>query len=193
MNDGYRLTDLERRLHNLLMVGTIAAVDTQTARCRVEVGSITTTWLPWLTQRAGPDRTWWAPEPGEQVLMLSPSGDTAQAIVLPALYRAAHPAPGERVTHHVTEYADGTRIDYDREAGHLTVDCVGDVTIRGGRTLHIDFGGSITLDASDVTINAPVQVNASVTASGDMVADGVSQVDHIHDGDSGGKTSPPKR
>ncbi|WP_456267652.1 phage baseplate assembly protein V [Kushneria sp. AK178] len=189
--DAYRLADLERRLHNLLRVGTVSDVDAASARCRVAAGGIVTTWLPWLTQRAGPDRTWWAPEPGEQVMLLSPSGDSAQAIVLPAIYQSAHPAPGERVTHHVTEYADGTRVEYDRDAGHLTVDCVGDVTIRGARALHVEFGGSITLDASDVTINAPLRVNDSVTSSGDMIADGVSQIGHIHDGDSGGKTSPP--
>lgn len=187
--EGYRLTDLERRLHNLLRVGTVSAVDAESARCRVAAGGITTTWLPWLTQRAGPDRTWWAPEPGEQVMLLSPSGDAAQAVVLPAVYRAAHPAPGERVTHHVSEYADGTRIEYDREASQLTLECVGDVviknartiTIENGDTIQITAGGAVTLTAPSLTVDAPqstftgaVLVQGALTYRGGMTGSGGS-------------------
>lgn len=44
-----------------------------------------------------------------------------------------------------------------------------------------------------VNITAPggVNINGSVAVSGDVVASGVSLVNHIHTGDSGGTTSPP--
>jgi hypothetical protein len=44
-----------------------------------------------------------------------------------------------------------------------------------------------------VNITAPggVNINGSVTVSGDVVASGKSLVKHVHTGDSGGTTSPP--
>jgi hypothetical protein len=44
-----------------------------------------------------------------------------------------------------------------------------------------------------VNITAPggVNINGSVTVSGDVVASGKSLVNHVHTGDSGGTTSPP--
>jgi hypothetical protein len=44
-----------------------------------------------------------------------------------------------------------------------------------------------------VNIIAPggVNINGSVTVSGDVVASGKSLVNHVHTGDSGGTTSPP--
>lgn len=122
-------SETDRRLANLIRLGTVAEADYGAARVRVQSGDLLTGWLPWLTLRAGPDVTWWAPEVGEQVLLLSPSGDPAQGVVLAAIYQAAHPAPEYRETVQVTVYADGTRVCYDRETSHLTIEAVGNVTL----------------------------------------------------------------
>ena len=37
-----------------------------------------------------------------------------------------------------------------------------------------------------------VQINGTVTVKGDVIADGISLKNHVHTGDSGGTTSPPK-
>ena len=87
-------------------------------RCR---GGLTTDWLPWITRRAGETRTWSAPRPGEQVLVLAPYGDLAQAVVLPALYQDAHPVPAARQDIERITYPDGSTVDYDSAQGQLTV------------------------------------------------------------------------
>lgn len=85
--NAYALAETERLLANLIRVGTVAALDVAAARVTVDVGGLTTDWLPWIAGRAGATRTWSAPRPGEQVLVLVPYGDLAQAVVLPALSR----------------------------------------------------------------------------------------------------------
>ena len=80
------LADINSRLARMMRIGTVVELDEAAARVRVTCGAgdgkITTAWLPWITARAGPDRTWWALEPGEQVMVLSPSGEMAQGVVL---------------------------------------------------------------------------------------------------------------
>ena len=126
---GFSLAELDRRTANLIRLGTIEAADYAAARVRVRSGELLTGWLPWLTTRAGPDVSWWAPEVGEQVVLLSPSGEPASGVVLGAIYQQRYPAPESRETVHTTVYQDGTTVTYDREAHHLTVACVGDVTL----------------------------------------------------------------
>lgn len=133
----YRVGELERRLAGLARLGTVAELDAGLARVRVTSGELTTAWLPWLTRRAGPDREWWAPEPGEQVLLLAPGGDLAQAVVLPALYQAAYPAPANAATVRRAEWADGAFWSYDRESGAYVARVQGAATVDAGGKLKL--------------------------------------------------------
>jgi len=65
------MTEAERRISNVALMGQVVALDTTRARVRVQAGPITTGWLPFATLRAGLDRTWHPPEPGEQVLLVA--------------------------------------------------------------------------------------------------------------------------
>ncbi|MDR2488296.1 MAG: phage baseplate assembly protein V [Desulfovibrio sp.] len=57
------------------------------------IGDVTTGWLPFAALRAGQDRTWHTPEPGEHVVVVCPCGDTKQGVVVGSVYRDPHPAP----------------------------------------------------------------------------------------------------
>tara|TARA_R110001592_G_scaffold104697_1_gene294542 strand:- start:49199 stop:49792 length:594 start_codon:yes stop_codon:yes gene_type:complete len=135
----YRLAELERQAANLLRIGTIAAVDYAGATASVRIGDIETASRPWLTQRAGADRSWWAPEVGEQVMLLSPTGDLSQGIILPAIYTTAAPAPASSadVSRHV--YGDGLVIEHDR-AAKLT------------RINALDSEGTLVFEAKNIVI-----------------------------------------
>jgi len=139
MSDGiaYRLAELERRLNNLLRYGTVAQADYAAARVKVQSGELLTGWVPWLTRRASHDRDWWPPEIGEQVLLLSPGGDPAQALALPAIYRSAHPAPAAAETVCRIEFSDGGHAEYDRASGALTISAEGLVKVIGKGTVEI--------------------------------------------------------
>lgn len=187
--------DLQRRLANLIRVATITDLDDANARARVTCAAVPeSAWLPILATRAGPDRSYWLPEPGEQILLLSPSGDPAQGMILPAGYQDAHPPPASDRTKRRTEYADGTTIEYDRKAHVLTVDCVGDVVIKGAKTLTVDFGGDVRVKTpTQATVDTPeAHFTGKIVAVGDVIGEGVSLANHRNTGvKSGGDVSGP--
>ncbi|MEI8631426.1 phage baseplate assembly protein V [Vibrio sp. PP-XX7] len=78
-------------------------------------------WLPWVSGRAAStSRTDWEPlAVGEQVLILSESGDLSAGVVVPSLADATNVVPEISPDIHVSRYADGTTLSYDR-AGHST-------------------------------------------------------------------------
>lgn len=137
--------DILRLLHNLIRLGTIAEVDTATARVRVQSGENLTDWRPWLSARAGTTKAWDPPTIGEQVLLLSPSGDLAQAIVLTGIYSDANPAPAASAELWRHIFPDGTQLDYDHSANCLTIEAVGDVALSAT--------GTVTVDASKIHHN----------------------------------------
>lgn len=165
----FRLSELERRVSNMIRLATVDSVDHAQARCRVTVGDVKTALLPWLTQRAGADRTWWAPTVGEQVLLLAPSGELACAVVLPAAYQTAHTPPSNDGNVHRVEYEDGTFIQYDRAAHKLTVDCVGDIEVTAAGKITADAGESIEATAG-TEIKATAGTSAEVTTGTDLTA-----------------------
>jgi phage baseplate assembly protein V len=75
--------DLARRIANMVRVGRIAEVDHANVRVKVSFGNNTTRWVPWMTHRAGSTRNWHPPAVGEQVALLSPSGELGAGFVLP--------------------------------------------------------------------------------------------------------------
>lgn len=134
MRTEFEVSELQRRLDNLVMIGVVEVADYPAQRLRVRVGELLTGWLPWTTLRAGQDRTWWAPEIGEQVLVVSRSGDPALGIVVGAIYRDAHPGPADRATVSRMVRPNGTVEEYDRENGTWTLDvtAMGRIVLRCG-------------------------------------------------------------
>lgn len=155
------IADFNRRLESLIRLGTIADVDHDAARVRVHTGSLTTTWLPWLTDRAGQTTTWNPPTVGEQVIVLSPSGDPATGVVLLALFAANHPAPSSSPDTHVTDYPDGARIEYNHATGALSA--------TGIQTALVHASTHVTVDCPDSTFTGNVVINGKLTVLGDAV------------------------
>ncbi len=202
-----QLADLARRVANMIRTGRVAEVDHAAARVRVKSGDLLTEWLPWQTRRAGNTRTWSPPTVGEQVTILSPSGEPAAGMVIPALYCQDHPAPDDSADTHVIDFPDGARITYDHAAHAL------DIT--GVATVRVVAAESVTLDTPYTHITGQLEVDDlityhkgmvgeggggnAVTLTGDLVhSDGVLQSNgivlhtHTHPGDSGGTTGAPQ-
>ena len=163
MNDQYRNGDVERRIENLLRIGAVHSVDYGAARIRVETGDLVTDWIPWITARAGRDAEWWAPEVGEQVMVLAPGGILEDAVALGAVYQDAYPAPAARPGVHVTRYQDGTTVQYDRDAHQLTIDCKGAVMLSADGPVDVQANGNATVQSSGT---------AAITAGGSVVISG---------------------
>lgn len=210
----YLLTELTRKLANLLRVGTIELVDAREARAKVRCGDIVTTWLPWFSRRAGNDREWWAPEKGEQVLLISPDGEMSQGLILPGLYQNAHPAPSQSQDVFYREFSDGATIEYDRAAHVLKTNIPGDVHITAKGTISATAGEKITLTAQQIELNGQTFINGAlsqgggynggsarfngalhavdtITSDADIIADRISLKHHLHGCPHGGNTTEP--
>lgn len=180
--DLYRdISEAERRIENLVVYGQVVAIDVARARVRVKAGQITTGWLPFATARAGHDRTWHAPEPGEQVVLVAPGGDLEHATVIGSIYRAEHPAPADSVDVSRTLFSDGAVMEYDRAQHHwrLAVPAGGSIVLEIGATvLELRDDGTtlstpkLLVDAADSTFTGTLLVKKLLTYLKGLVGKG---------------------
>ena len=171
----FKLADLFRRVENLFREGTVIQADYKTYRFRVKIGEIETGWLRCLTLRAGVNKAWEPLSIGENVLVLSPSGELANGIILPALFTGANPAPSDKPHLSLFQFSDGAVIEYDTQSHSLNA-----VLPAGAKTSLVSDGG--------ISIVGNVEITGTLTASGDVMAGSISVQNHQHTGDSGGTT-----
>ncbi|HBG9753991.1 TPA: phage baseplate assembly protein V [Klebsiella oxytoca] len=150
MNTLSTIQELARAIRNLIRSGVVTEVDTVQGLCRVQSGGIQTTWLNWLTTRAGRSRTWWAPSIGEQVLLLAIGGELDTAFVLPGIYSDDNPAPSASADAWLVEFPDGAVMSYEPETGALTV--------TGIKTADVTASDSVAVSVPVVLIKAETRI-----------------------------------
>lgn len=206
--------DMARRLANVVRAGVVASVDLAAARCRVQMGDLLTAPLPFLTTKAGQDRTWHPPEVGEQVLVLAPSGELSAGFVLAGAYTTSNPAPSTSSDVSQMVFKDGATATYDRALHSLTltlpasgsslvVNVTGNATVHASGNALVEATGNATVSAgavakieagTQIQMVAPsVAITSTVTVTGDVTAGGISLKTHRHGGVQGGssQTSTP--
>lgn len=196
-----RIGELERRLANVTRAGTILEADYSKARVRVKMGKNTTAWLPWVSSRAGGDKTWHAPEVGEQVLVLSPAGDLCAGFVIGGVYKQDRPANADAATVSRTTYADGAVVEYDRAAHAyaISIPAGGKATVKAGASstlevaadaIRLTVGGTqLVLSASGIQITSAtgLNINGAVTQTGGpLTSNGIALSTHTHGGVTSG-------
>ncbi|NTZ45226.1 phage baseplate assembly protein V [Lelliottia aquatilis] len=201
MNNLNSLQDIARAIRNLIRTGIVTEVDPVKGLCRVQTGGMQTTWLNWLTCRAGRSRVWWAPSVGEQVLILAIGGELDTAFVLPGIFSDDHPAPSASPdAFHIT-FPDGAVIEYEPDSGSLTVSGIktADVTASDSITATVPVvlvkaSTRITLDTPEVVctnrlITGTLEVQKGGKMKGDIehtggkfTSNGVQADDHDHGG-----------
>lgn len=82
----------DRRAANILMIGTVSAVNAGAARARVDFGDLQSPDLPVGQLRAGALSFWWLPQVGEQVLVGCPGGDIGQGVILCGIFAGNAPS-----------------------------------------------------------------------------------------------------
>ena len=174
----FRVSELERKLGNLVRMGRVVAADYEAATVEVDCDGARS-WYPFLTHRAGGNQSWHPPEVGEQVMVFCPAGHTERGYVLPALYQTDYPAPAINPDVHRTTYSDGALIEYNR-ATHVLMASLPN----GGRAVII---GDLDVDG-DITASGEITDHTRSMQKDRAIYNG-----HTHTGDSGGKTSAPSQ
>lgn len=164
----FAMSETDRLLSGMLMTGTIEAVDYANARVRVRSGDWVSAWLPWAAMAAGQVRHWRPPSAGEQALIVSPSGQPEQGMVLPGFYSDQHgQANDDRPNITAQDWPDGAREHYDHAAHEyiLSVPAGGRIVLTiGATTLELRDDGTtlttptLTVDAADSTFTGAVLV-----------------------------------
>lgn len=167
----YIVRDLQRRLANIIKRGRIHSVDFSQTPPRVRVQyaeNAVTGWLPWISGRESTNKRSWEPlDVGEQVLIISESGDLSAGVVVAAIADATNQVPSISPDEHVTKYADGTISTYNHSEHTLNINLAGDATLHivGNLTTTIDGTADITVK-KDTTVKT--NANLDVSANGNM-------------------------
>lgn len=188
------IAEINRILENLIRFGTVAEVQHKPPRVKVATGGLLTTWIPWAAPRAGADQEWDPPTVDEQVLLLSPSGQLANAVAITGIFSESIKANGDRAGLHRRTYADGAVIEYDSEAHHLSA------TLPDGGTTDLVSTGGIRIVGNIIHEGHYNQtgnqtITGLVTVTEDVVAGGISLAKHPHGGvmPGPGKSGAPEQ
>ena len=171
------LSEQQRRLHNIATIGTVFDVNPDDQTMRLDVGDNQTDWLPIPALAAGQVRVWRCPSVGEQFLLVSPSGELANAIPVLSLYSNQHPSPSNNPNEIRVRFNDSDFLSIKNQDSQLTLkinDIVfdGDLTVTGG----VDVGENVL-------------VGGDIHSLGDIVAGSISLKSHRHGGVQSGKSS----
>ncbi|KHN58281.1 phage baseplate assembly protein V [Aeromonas hydrophila] len=178
------LIELQRQLDNLIRIGTVIAV--RSGECRVKSGNNKTDWRPYITERAGNNRTRHRLSIGEQVMLLSVSGDLRNAYIVGSLNAAAADEPladDDNPDLDRTEYADGAIIEYNPATGALNASGIKTATITA----------SVSVKANTPLVECSGLLKAKRVISETANIGGIEVTTHKHSGVStgGGQTGGP--
>lgn len=118
MIEDYAISELARRLGNVVRAGKISAVDGRTVK--IKDGQIETGFMP-IISMAGETSTWIPPTVGEHVLYLCPYGELSQGVVLRSIHYDDFDKPTEKETENIMQFKDGTKITYDHEENKMNL------------------------------------------------------------------------
>lgn len=171
----YDLSEMWRKLAAIIRFGTIADVDVANARVTCNVGGLTTDWLPWHAGRAGTTRRWSAPTQGEQVIVFAPGGDTTLGFVMPGFYQDNHPAPSSSADVDMTQFPDGSTVQYDSASNTLTVNVAGNGNVVVNcKVATVKADTSVTLDTPQTNLTGNLSVKGSMDIQGQGAGGAVS-------------------
>lgn len=157
--------DLTRLISNLIRIGEVIELQASPLAARVKIGDNETDWISIAHSRAGQSNDFDPPSIGEQVVLLSASGDLSQAIIIASLHSSTHDQPSSSLHEFIRTFGDGTRLSYNSETHKLLIDAKADVELfaTGNLNIHIDGDASITVGG-----------DAAVSAQGNITADAPS-------------------
>lgn len=209
-----RVEKLERANAQKIVWGTVAEIDFEAAKARIEISpGVRTTLIPWISAKAGANTTWNPPEIGEQVLVFLPNGaEFSGGVFLTGIYSKKFPAPETKESVSATVFADGARIDYDTEThtlkavlpGGSAAELTADKVSATCKTATVKADESVTLDtpetsmsgnasvAGNLTVGGNVSVAGNTSITGILTLAGIVMNTHVHgNGNDGAPTTAP--
>lgn len=188
----------ERRLQSFVNRGIVTDVDHADARCRVRIDSLETDWLKFSASRLGKVKIWNPPSVGEQVLVISETGELETALVTSSFDYDEQPMPSANADTIELHCIDGAVFSYNHATHALSVSLPDDstTTLRSSRlqisatAVDIDCAtyrvacDTYRLDCQSYTLNS--QTN---NQNGVYTINGQPYLSHNHNGVKSGPSS----
>lgn len=200
-----QIPDIERRLADVVRIGRVEKQDFSdpaAPRVRVRSAGKLTGWLPWTAGRAGGDTQWDPLDMGEQVIMVAPSGDLTQAVIIGSIHQKSAPAPENGADVQGRRWKDGAVDRYDRENHVREIKVPEGGAIRftiGATTWELTAqGAKLVTPVLDITaqvkIKGDIDVEGGIKTSEDVRAQNVSLINHKNTGvlPGPGLSGPPE-
>ncbi len=204
-----------RKIENLIKIGTVSQTDPVANRIRAQHGGLITDWLPYFVPAAGGVSIWRLPSIGEGCIILSPSGEPENGIIICGFSTSQHPAPSQNPDETIILMPDGAEFKYNHAKSHLQIKGIktADITVKEKATVHTKH---LTIDSPETDIKGKLTVAGLLTyqggmagsggeggaaavikgtirqESGSIISNGVNLTTHTHQGDSGGTTGQPR-
>jgi phage baseplate assembly protein V len=135
--------------------------DPENPQVRCTVGKIKTNWLSLGHQRMGAVKDWNPPSQGEQVVLLSPSGDLSQAVIIASLSSTANAAPDTDPKKPKRTYPDGAVIEYDYQTHKLSA------ILPEGATFELKSDGGLKI-TGDITLDGKLTATGDIESAGNV-------------------------
>ncbi|KLT22638.1 baseplate assembly protein GpV [Wolbachia endosymbiont of Armadillidium vulgare str. wVulC] len=153
LDHSFAISELNRKLANVIRIGVVKEIDYEKAKVRVKIGEFLTDWLPWITMKAGEDRSWLPPNIDEQVIVLSPFGELSLGVALAGIYQQKYAAPKNKKEINSVKFQDGTKFTYNKGKHHLEIEVVDKITLKAGESSIEMTKSGIKLKADRINLN----------------------------------------
>ncbi|WP_341813310.1 phage baseplate assembly protein V [Wolbachia endosymbiont (group B) of Germaria angustata] len=153
LDHSFAISELNRKLANVIRIGIVKEIDYEKAKVRVKIGELLTDFLPWITSRAGEERSWLPPSINEQVVILSPLGELSLGVVLAGIYQQNYSAPENSEMINSLVFQDGTKLLYDKESKNLEISVVDKLNFKVGKSEIEMTKSGIKLKAERIDLN----------------------------------------
>ena len=170
--------ELERRLNNIIQVGTVVEIDKSKALARVNILGRVTDFLPVKMIGNSFVKVFIPIRVNEQVLVFSPFGNANSGFIIPSIFNVNCKEPsGSNPDTAIIEFNGGVRVDSDGK----TVNVIAPVNVNvTAATATITAANTIitseTANNGNVTINGNLTVNGNIAMNGAGGAGGIAEI-----------------
>lgn len=189
--------DLERRLQSFVNRGIVTQVDHKAARCRVQIDGVETDWLKFSSARIGKVKVWNPPCVGEQVHVVSDTGELATAVVTSSFDYDDQPMPSASADTFEIHCDDGASFIYNHATHNLSVSLPDEsVTTLVSKRVQVS-ASNVAIDCDHYHVNCSAYVvdcqsytlnSQSNSQRGTLTINGQPYLGHNHSGVESGSS-----
>jgi len=144
--------ELERRLNNIIQVGTVVEIDETKALARVNVLGRVTDFLPVKMIGNSFVKVFIPIRVNEQVLVVCPYGNANSGFIIPSIFNKTTKEPsGSGADKAIIEFSGGVRIESDGKNINATAPQT--INFTAGGAINILAGGVVTIKGSKIFLN----------------------------------------